>query len=244
MRQLPKTLILSAALAVVACPASVYAQDAASSASASADNTQTRNIQMVGARASLNKGLDAKKIKQGDPVTAKLQDDVKSSDAAVLPKNTILLGHVDQVQPSENKSDSSIQVTFDKAQLKNGQQLPIKATIVQIAPPPNAMAMNSSSGGASPAMASGPTPSSGGGNSPSGGGMQSAQPSPAPSMASNMPDSSQPSQQSGVSDVTLQSDIHQQNSGTFTSKGKNVRLADGTQMQVAVAVIPPNTQIK
>jgi hypothetical protein len=246
MRQLPKALILSVALVLAACPASGYAQDASSSASASAGNTQTKNIQMVGARASLNKAIDAKKLKQGDPVTAKLQDDVKSSDAAVLPKNTILLGHVDQVHPSENKGDSSVQVTFDKAQLKNGQQLPIKATIVQIAPPPNAMAMNSSSGGASPAMASGPTPSAGGGGStPSGsGGMQSAQPSPSPSMASNMPDSSQQPQQSGVSDVTLQSDIHQQNSGTFTSKGKNVHLADGTQMQVAVAVIPPNTQIK
>jgi hypothetical protein len=252
MRQIHKTWILIAALAFIACPASGYAQDA--SAPAATGNAQAKNIQMVGARALLNKGIDAKKAKQGDPVTAKLQDDVKIPDAAELPKNTVLLGHVDQVQPSEKKSDSSVQVTFDKAQLKNGQQLPIKATIVQIAPPPNAMALSQSGAsggsGASAMPSSSPAPAaSGGGGGTSGGGSSQASsstPSMAPSTASSMPDPSQqqPSQQGGMPDVSLQSDIHQQNSGTFTSKGKNVHLTDGTQMQIAVAVIPANTQIK
>jgi hypothetical protein len=242
--------ILTAAVALTVCPASGYAQEAASSAATTgaADTPPTKNIQLVGARASLSKGLDAKKAKQGDAVTAKLQDDVKIPDSVELPKNTVLVGHVDQVQPSQNKSDSTVQVTFDKAQLKNGQQLPIKATIMQIAPPANAIAMNQAGGADSGGggMPSAPAASSGGGGG-AGGSMQSAQPRPStsPTMGSGSPD--QPQQQGsqpGMTDVALQSDIHQSNSGTFTSKGKNVRLPDGTQLQFAVAVIPANTQIK
>ena len=36
-------------------------------------------------------------------------------DAQALPKNTVLEGHVDQVQASDHKSDSMMVVTFDKA---------------------------------------------------------------------------------------------------------------------------------
>jgi uncharacterized membrane protein YgcG len=243
--------ILSAMVAVATPPLCANAQQQPAQ-DATASQPQTKSIQMAPARAWLNHGLDAKKIKQGDAVTAKLQDDVKIPDAPELPKNTVLVGHVDQVQPSEHKSDSVIQVTFDKAQLKNGQQLPIKATIMQIAPPVNAMAMGQPAGGGSsaapapsPSMSS-PAPSSGG--SSSGGGSQaSSAPPPTPSMGTTapMPDQTEQSQQGqGIPGVDLKSDIHEQNSGTFTSKGKNVHLPDGMQMQVALAVIPPNTQIK
>jgi len=242
--------ILTAAVALTVCPASGYAQEVARATAG--DTAPTKNIQLVGARAWLNKGLDAKKAKQGDPVTAKLQEDVKIPDSAELPKNTVLVGHVDEVQPSQNKSDSSVQVTFDKAQLKNGQQIPIKATIMQIAPPANAIAMNQAGGadsGGAAGMPSAPAASNGGGGGGSGGSMQSAQPRPStsPTMGSGSGTPDQPQQQGsqpGMTDVALQSDIHQSNSGTFISKGKNVRLPDGTQLQFAVAVIPANTQIK
>jgi hypothetical protein len=250
MKRMNGAWILSAAMALTVFPPMGQAQQA--SAPAAADSAPQKTIQLVGARATLSKGLDAKKLKQGDAVTAKLQDDVKIPDTTELPKNTVLLGHVDQVQASEKKGDSSVQLTFDKAQLKDGQQVPIKATIMQIAPPPNALAMSEAAaggGGSAPsAMPSSPAPSSGGGTSGGGGGgMQSSAPQSAPSMPSGTPDASQqqPSaQQAGISGVSLQSDIHQQNSGTFTSKGKNVHLADGTQMQMALAVVPANMQIK
>jgi hypothetical protein len=248
MKRMQGAWILSAAMAMAAFPSMGQAQQAP--APAAADSAPQKNIQLVGARATLNKGLDAKKLKQGDPVTAKLQDDVKSGDAAALPKNTVLLGHVDQVQPSQNKSDSSVQVTFDKAQLKDGQQLPIKATIMQIAPPPNALALQQNTGGgggsAPSALPSGPAPSAGGSGGSTGGGASSG-PQPAPSAPSSLPDPSQQqqaSQQAGVPGVNVQSDIHEQNSGTFTAKGKNVHVDGGTQMQMAIAVIPANVQLK
>jgi hypothetical protein len=56
--------------------------------------------------------------------------------------------------------------------------------------------------------------------------------------------SPQQAQQNGVPDVTLQSDIHQHSSATFTSKGKNVHVPDGTQMEVALAVIPPGVTLQ
>jgi hypothetical protein len=231
----------------------VYAQQQPAPDTTAGQQTQTRTIQMAPARATLNHGLDAKKAKQGDAVTARLQDDVKIADAPELPKNTVLMGHVDQVQASEHKSDSVIQVTFDKAQLKDGQQVPIKATVIQIAPPVNAMMMGQNAGGGSsgapmpsPSMPSS-APSSGGSGSGSGTQISSAPlPTPAPSMGSApAPDQTQQSQQQqGVPGVELKSDIHEQDSATFTSKGKNVHLPDGTQMQIAVAVVPPNTQIR
>ena len=160
MKRKQKAWILGTALACAVSPAIVRAQDASSSAPA--ESAPTKNIQLVGALASLNKSIDAKKMKQGDAVTAKLQSDVKIPDSMDLPKNTVLLGHVDQVQPSENKSDSSIQVTFDKAQLKNGQQLAVKATIMQIAPPVNALTNNQQAGGGPSSMPGSPSPSPGG----------------------------------------------------------------------------------
>ncbi len=239
MKSIQKASILTAVLAFTALPIVARAQDAAESAT-------TKNIQLVSARALLSKSIDAKKAKQGDAVTAKLQDDVKIPGSVDLPRNTVLLGHIDQVQPSENKGDSSVQVTFDKAQLKNGQQLAIKATIMQISAPPSALRNQEGASPGEPAMPSAPISSSGGGAS--GGGMQSPQstPRPAPSsMPSAVPDSSQaPSQQSGIPGVQLQSDIHQSNSAIFTAKKKNVHLDDGTQLEMAIAVIPPNTQVQ
>jgi hypothetical protein len=245
MKGIEKAGVLTAALVFAACSISVGAQDAPSSAST--DNVSVKNIQMVGARAWLNKSIDAKKAKQGDAVTAKLVDNVKIPDSMELPKNTILIGHIDQVQPSENKSDSSLQVTFDKAQLKNGQQLAIKATIMQISAPPSVM-RNQESGAADATPApSSPMPSSSG-SAGGGGGMQSTQSSPRPtptqSTAATAPDLSQLPGQQSVLGVQLQSDVHQSNSGVFTAKKRNVHLDEGTQLQMAIAVIPPNAQVQ
>ncbi|MGC2639939.1 MAG: hypothetical protein WA294_22355, partial [Acidobacteriaceae bacterium] len=88
-----------------------------------------KKIEMVQAQAELNTTLDAKKAKQGEPVKAKLSENVQVPDGQPLPKNTVLEGHVDQVTASDHKSDSTMVVTFDKAKLKDGRELPIKATV-------------------------------------------------------------------------------------------------------------------
>lgn len=85
--------------------------------------------QLVAATAELQNGLDAKTAKQGDAVTAKLSKTV-NINGTILPRNTFLIGHIDSVQPSENKGVSKVVLTFDQAKLANGQQVAVKATII------------------------------------------------------------------------------------------------------------------
>lgn len=240
MKLSQKTWILTSVLVFAAYPAFTRAQD----------DTQGKSIQMVAARAYLSKGIDAKKAKQGDAVTAKLDEAVKIPGSVELPKNTVLLGHIDQVQPSENKGDSSVQLTFDKAQLKNGQQMAIKATIMRIEPPPS-MARNQDNvvnSSPMPGQTTPPTAGSASGSSAgnSGGGMRSSPSAPTPAPMPNLPPGSGQSQsiQQGTPDIQLHSDIHESNSGVFTARKKNVHLDGGTEMQLAIAVIPPGTQVQ
>jgi hypothetical protein len=211
---------------------------------------QTRTLQMVQAKAELQKGLDAKKAKQGEPVTAKLSDDVQVPNAQTLPKNTVLEGHVDQTQVSQDKhGTSSVTVTFDKAKLKTGQELPIKATVLAIAQPTYNTGQAGAPGSApvsGPPMAGGGAP--GGGGAPSGGGSPSgAAPSSMPSQ--QVPSATEPgtgTQANGAqaSGVQVKSDIHQPTSATFVQQGKDVHVSGGTQMEVALTIIPPGTHLQ
>ena len=87
--------------------------------------------------ADLNSGLDSKKVKVGDPVTAHTTEAVKSTDArTILPKGTRLVGHVAQASArSKGDGQSAIGIAFDKAVLKNGEEVPLSARIQALAAP-------------------------------------------------------------------------------------------------------------
>ena len=232
-------------------PATQQSQPSAQQSQPAAQNASQpqHTIQMVQAQAQLDKTLDTKKARQGDLVTAKLVQGVQIPDAEALPKNTVLEGHVDQVQASENKGDSMVTVTFDKAKLKDGKELAIKATVLAVSEPVYAQqqAGGGAPSGAPAAMPSGGAPS-GGGSSGGAMGSGSSTPAPAPQPMS-VPDASQrPSQPTqshgGVPDVMLKSDIHEHTSATFSSRGKNVHVPDGTQMQFALAIIPAGVTLQ
>lgn len=89
--------------------------------------------QLVAANAVLQTTIDAKTAKVGDVVTAKLTSAVQDPGGPELQRNTLLLGHIDQVQPAENHGLSTVILTFDKAQPKSGQAIAIKSTIVGFA---------------------------------------------------------------------------------------------------------------
>jgi hypothetical protein len=235
-------------------PAPTPSTAQSANSSAATQPAQQHTIQMVQAQAELDKTIDAKKAKQGDPVTAKLVTDVQVPNEQALPKNTVLEGHVDQVTASQNKSDSTVVVTFDKAKLKGGQEVPIKATILAMAEP--ALASADAGGGASPAGGGAPAggggamAGGGGGGSArsSGGGGESSASAPQQPSSASMPDAGsggqQQTQMSKVPDVNLASDIHQHNSATFTSKGKNVHVPDGTEMELAITVVPAGVRLQ
>jgi hypothetical protein len=96
-------------------------------------NVTGSSDQLVAATAELQHAFDTKTAKQGDAVTAKLSGTVHLS-GTTLPRNTVLLGHVDEVQPSQNKGIAKVVLTFDHARLENGQQVAIKSTIIGIFP--------------------------------------------------------------------------------------------------------------
>jgi len=93
---------------------------------------QPQTTQLVEGNAQLDTPINSKSAKQGDVVTAKLTSTVKTPQGVELPRGTKLLGHVDQVTASDAKNASKLVLTFDKAQLKDGKEVAIKATIAGV----------------------------------------------------------------------------------------------------------------
>jgi hypothetical protein len=102
------------------------------SAMAKDASQDTDTGQLVAATAELQTSINAKTAKAGDLVSAKLAASIQIANDRKLPRGTLLLGHIDQVQAVENSGTSTVILTFDKAQPKDGQLIPIKSTIVGI----------------------------------------------------------------------------------------------------------------
>ncbi|MBW4040088.1 MAG: hypothetical protein HIU91_14725 [Acidobacteria bacterium] len=88
-------------------------------------------MRMVPARAVLDRDLDADKTKDGYEFNAKLAKKVQLDNGPELPEGTILVGKV--VKDDMNESGASkLALRFTEARLKDGQVVPIKATIVGV----------------------------------------------------------------------------------------------------------------
>jgi hypothetical protein len=84
--------------------------------------------------ARLDKTVDARKCKPGDRVVATSTQNVKSNGEVVIPKGSKLIGHVTQAQArTKGDSRSAVGIAFDHAVLKNGEQVPLNASIQAIA---------------------------------------------------------------------------------------------------------------
>jgi hypothetical protein len=86
-------------------------------------------MRMVAARAVLKQTLDADKVRSGYQFRATLAQKVQLNNGPELPSGTLLLGSV--AEDDMNQAGSSkLALRFTEAVLKNGQRVPIKATIV------------------------------------------------------------------------------------------------------------------
>jgi len=202
-------------------------------------------IQLVPVRARLETYLDGKRAKAGEAIRARLEASVAIPHGPTLPQNTILQGHVDQAQASEHHSDSSVVVTFDEAKLRNGEIVPVKVTILAIAAPASPVVTDEATG-AQPGSAAGTGGSTGPTRPadfipPSGTVRDPAAPQAqqGPAQIAETPPASR-----GLPGVTLKSDIHASVSATFLAARRNVHVPDGTEMQVAVGVIPRGVQLQ
>src|SRR5712671_1789193 len=120
------------------------AAQAQTGAQAGAQSSSQTSVQVGQANASLASGtafnaalsspIDSKKCKPGDAVNAHTTEAVKSEGKTVIPKGSKLVGHVTQASArAKGESESSLGIVFDKAILKNGQEIPLNVAIQAIA---------------------------------------------------------------------------------------------------------------
>src|SRR6266852_4014260 len=110
--------------------------NASAASAASAQNGQANASLASGTafNAALSSPIDSKKCKPGDPVNAHTTEAAKSEGKTVIPKGSKLVGHVTQASArAKGESESSLGIVFDKAILKNGQEIPLNAGIQAIA---------------------------------------------------------------------------------------------------------------
>jgi hypothetical protein len=89
--------------------------------------------------AALTKSIDSKKLKPGDPVVAEASESTDQNGKPLIPHGTKIEGHVTQAS-ARGKGDafSSVGVVFDKAVLKDGQQIPLNVSVQALALSQNA----------------------------------------------------------------------------------------------------------
>lgn len=136
------TLSLAAASLALIAPGAINAQGATSNDTAmqnsamqsgTATQAATREVPAV---AKLKTTLDAKNLQPGSGFNAVLVQSVKLKDGTELPKGTTLVGKVERntAHPTD-QSKSNLTLRFTEAHLKGGNNIPIHATIMAVAPP-------------------------------------------------------------------------------------------------------------
>ena len=112
--------------------------DSSASVNGNSVNTNTSGAGSLAAGttipATLSKPVDARKAKPGDEITAKTTQDVRGESGVVIPRGSHLVGHVTNAQAkAKGDSESALGIAFDHAVLRNGQQVPLNASIRALA---------------------------------------------------------------------------------------------------------------
>jgi len=116
----------------------------AASSSAQAGQNSASLSSGSAVNATLSQPLDAKKNKAGDPVTARTTQSTKSDGHVVIPKGSKLVGHVTQAKArAKGESESTLGIVFDKAILRNGQEVPLNVAVQALAASQSAVAASS-----------------------------------------------------------------------------------------------------
>lgn len=250
-------LCCGAALAQNTTPSSTNPNTAAPQTQAATASTQPTHVAKIAPGSvipvQLTKTVDAKKVKTGDEVIAKVTQDMKTTTGEILvPKDAKVVGHVTQAQPrSKDQKESQVGIEFDRTETKSGEmQMPmsIQAIIGQ-----QNNGANSSSGNEQPystpsaAPSSAPTGGMGGGSSQRSG-MSEPTPPPtaSPSATGGTPSEPQTNAKTnppitthtqgvvGISNLTLSSGPNGAQGSVVSSDKNNVKLESGTLMLLRV----------
>jgi hypothetical protein len=115
--------------------ASVLLAGSALAQSSQTSQSKSQQWQLQGVNARLDHTLDAQSARVGEDVEAKLDQPVKTAEGAKLPAGTEVWGKVERVQASQNGGPSSMTLRFTTGQLRNGQKVPMKVTVIGAFPP-------------------------------------------------------------------------------------------------------------
>ena len=196
----------------------------------------------------LTKSIDAKKVKTGDGIEARVTQDLKAGNGQVIvPKDTKVTGHVTEAQ-SRNKEqkESQVGIVFDRALMKDGSDVAMPMSIQAIIGPAALNpASNSAPGPSGEPTQSSPSagmPSSAGGRMGSGGNPSTVSPSAAggeapaevPRTESHQPITASTQGVVGISNLRLSSSQDSKMGSVVSSEKNNVKLDSGTLMLLRV----------
>lgn len=222
--------VLWAALAVLFCfgqsaNAAQASQAPAQTAPSPAATPATNDKPHGPMPAELTKALDSKKLKEGDPVTARIIAELHMRDGRTIPRDSKLTGHVTEAKArSKGDPQAALGITFDKITTPDGKDIAVKGVLQAVGP-----SLTSGSGGQA--------------ESPSGPGMMAGHegagvgttPPPMPGMSSTT-HTSLPvlnGQSKGVLGIR---NLELGENSVLLSTGKEVKLDSGTQMIVQVEI--------
>jgi hypothetical protein len=173
----------------------------------------------------LTKPLDSKKLKEGEPVTARITAELHMRSGDTIPRDSKLIGHVTEAKArSKSDSQSALGIVFDKITTPNGKDMAVKGVIQAVGP---AMQSNepAPSGSIGPGMMAGRDQGMSAGTTPP--------PTPTPSQG---PAPSTPMLNAQSKGVVGIRNLELGDNSVLISSGKEVRLDSGTQMIVLVEI--------
>jgi hypothetical protein len=157
--------------------------------------------------------IDARRNRAGDAVMAKSIQGTTLLNGITVPAGSVLEGYINSVVPSEDNGNSTLVLTFDRLAIKNGKEIQIKATVLNVVSAPPLFPREPASG----------TPV----------GNRVGEPvnnSPSPE---NNDSSSHP-----ISGLTLSSSANDPTSATLTQTRKNIHLTSDVLVIVSIATVP------
>src|SRR5258708_33025740 len=198
----------------------------------------------------LTKSIDVKKVKTGDPVEAKVTQDMKTGNGEIIvPKDTKVVGRVTEAQPrSKEQKESQVGIAFDRAVMKTGGDMNVPMSIQAIIAPSYLNANNGSGAEATGQQQSAGTAggmSQGSGNAHNGamGGSQPSTPTPSGSATPTQDKTGNGAHEPvtgntqgvlGITNLTLSTTTGTAQGSVVTSEKDNVKLESGSLMLLRV----------
>jgi hypothetical protein len=202
----------------------------------------------------LMKSIDAKKVKTGDEVRAKVTQDMKTGNGEiVMPKDTQVVGHITEAQlRNKEQKESQVGIAFDRAVMQPGGEIPLPMSIQAVIVSPSGDSRNNNATGDSEAppargsSAGGMSPGYGGRSAGAGTGTPSSTPSPTTSSSEGSTSSQAEGKKVdqpitgntrgivGIANLKLSTASSSAAGSVVSSEKSNVKLESGTLMLLRV----------